>query len=253
MEKYFDLPGADSAIRCKMYFKSPGQSFRHFVLFCHGFAGHKDNAAAQRLAGQILEKHSDTALLIFNWPAHGDDAHEAISLADCAAYLDRVTEWIRKTYDPSVLDVCATSFGGYLILKYLSEHDSSPFRRICLRCPAIVMYDVLTEKILTAEDLAGLAAGTDALAGFDRKVVIRPSFLEELKREDITGRDFSRWSGRIRIVQGMEDELVPWRAVSTFADRNGISCRLVEGADHRFLVPGTMEIVISSFLDFLEL
>ena len=51
-----------------------------------------------------------------------------------------------------------------MLLKYLSEHDSSPFRRICLRCPAIVMYDVLTEKILTAEDLAGLAAGV--IAGY---------------------------------------------------------------------------------------
>ena len=83
MEKYFDLHGADFTIRCKIYFapvakpaagietglEEDGQPFRHVIVFCHGFAGHKDNAMAQKLAGRILEKHDDTALVIFNWPA----------------------------------------------------------------------------------------------------------------------------------------------------------------------------------------
>ena len=63
MEKYFDLHSADFTIRCKMYFtgekNAPGDKyenaddsvtpFRHIVLFCHGFAGHRDNAMAQSL------------------------------------------------------------------------------------------------------------------------------------------------------------------------------------------------------------
>ena len=86
MEKYFDLHGADFTIRCKIYFapvakpaagietglEEAGQPFRHVIVFCHGFAGHKDSAMAQKLAGRILEKHDDTALVIFNWPGHGD-------------------------------------------------------------------------------------------------------------------------------------------------------------------------------------
>jgi len=67
MEKYFNLTGTDSVIRCKMYFNADDRGadpssrvFRHVILFCHGFAGHRDNAAAQNLAGRILEKTADT-------------------------------------------------------------------------------------------------------------------------------------------------------------------------------------------------
>ena len=267
MEKYFNLSGADFDIRCKIYFSPSAQgilqeedglppvslSFSRVIVFCHGFAGHKDNRAAQLLSEKILERHSDTALVIFNWPAHGDDPHEYIVLKDCDKYLDTVVKFVQDTYHPEILDACATSFGAYLLLKYLADHGCSPFRRICLRCPAIVMHYVLTEVILPPEDLKTLSEGGHVFSGFDRLVEITPSFVEELKNEDIRKRDFSRFADRIRIVQGTKDELVPYREVVKFADRNGISCRLVEDADHRFLDPRKMDVVIETFMDFLGL
>jgi predicted alpha/beta-fold hydrolase len=131
MEKYFDLHSADFTIRCKIYFAGkndvdginmenavgPGPVFKHVVLFCHGFAGHKDNAMANKLADRILERHDDTALVIFNWPGHGDDEHAGITLADCDAYLGAVLQYIQKELRPEILDASATSFGGYLVLK----------------------------------------------------------------------------------------------------------------------------------------
>lgn len=266
MEKYFNLSDADFPIRCKIYFGlSEGKyedagpdsppltdAFRRVIVFCHGFAGHKDNHAAELLAGRILEKHTDTALVIFNWPAHGDDKHEFLDLGDCDRYLDTMIKFVQDTYHPKILEACATSFGAYLLLKYLSEHGSNPFYRICLRCPAIVMYYVLTGVILPPEDLKTLAEGGNVSSGFDRLVVITPDFVQELKKEDIRQRDFRKYADRIRIVQGTADELVPYREVAAFAEKNGIGIRLVKDADHRFLDPRKMDIVIDTFMDFLQ-
>lgn len=263
MEKYFDLSGRDCTIRCKLYY-SPGTimvsgpaapaaaaPLRHVVLFCHGFAGHKDNAAAEKLAGRILEKHADTALLIFNWPGHGDDAHDTLFLEDCDLYLSTVLHYIKTALQPELLDVCATSFGGYLVLKYISDHRESPFRRICLRCPAIVMDEVLTRTILTPEELEVIAAGGSVPAGFDRKVLITGPFLESLRKADLAHRDLRPYSDRICIVQGTADEIVPCSAVQAFAGRNHLCLLSVEGADHRFLDPAKMEIVLKTFMKYL--
>lgn len=267
MEKYFNLSGADFNIRCKMYFRLSGLavpeadddlppaslSVRRVIVFCHGFAGHRDNMAARRLSERILARNNDTAVIIFNLPAHGDDEHKYLSLDACDKYLDTIIKFVRDTYNPDIVDACATSFGGYLILKYLTDHDSSPFRRICLRCPAIVMHDILTDVILPPEDLKTLSEGGYVFTGFDRLVGITSSFMEELKKEDVRTRDFRKYADRIRIVQGTKDELVPYYEVKKFADKNGISCRLVEDADHRFLDPAKMAIVIETFMDFLGL
>ena len=269
-EKYFDLPGADFAIRCKLYCsdslfrKSRGQTdpelfpeeltgghFRRVVLFCHGFAGHRDNAMARTMAGNILASHDDTALVIFNWPAHGDDAHECISLADCDAYLGRVLSFVQEELQPRILDASATSFGGYLVLKYLHDHGEMPFRRLCLRCPAIVMHDVLMQTILTPEEIRRIEAGGTVLSGFDRMTGITGAFLQELQAADLMKGDYRPFADRIRIAQGTSDELVPFTAVQSFAQKNGMEFLPFQGADHRFTGPGQMDAVIASFLDFL--
>ena len=224
--------------------------FRRILLFCHGFAGHRDNAMAQKLAGRILEKHDDAALLIFNWPGHGDDAHAGISLADCDAYLRIVLDYIQNTLCPEILDVSATSFGGYLVLKYISDHGVNPFRRICLRCPAVVMYRTLTETILTAGELQTLRAGGQVPSGFDRKTMLSRAFLDSLRDNDITIRDFRPFAGSMCIAQGTKDELVPYEAVQSFANRNGIRLVTVEEADHRFTDPAKMDLVLRTFLQF---
>lgn len=267
MEKYFDLQSADFTIKCKIYFTGEKNAagtrtestygsdpvFKHVVLFCHGFAGHKDNAMANKLADRILQTHDDTALVIFNWPGHGDDAHAGITLPDCDAYLGAVLNYIQSELRPEILDASATSFGGYLVLKYISDHGVNPFRRICLRCPAVVMYRVLTEKVLTQDELKTLAQGGEVPSGFDRKVMLSREFIQSLKDNDLTLRDLSPYASGMRIAQGTADELVPYQAVHSFADKNGISMVTVPDADHRFTDPAKMDLVLRTFMQFLDL
>ena len=251
MHRYFEINGGGHNIRCKLYY-SDLKNIRRVVVFCHGFSGHKDNAAAEKFAERMLTKHKGCAMVTFNWPCHGDDVKKKLSLADCDAYLGLVISHLQEKYQPEGLYAYATSFGGYLTLKYIAEHGS-PFRKIALRCPAVNMYEALTGIIMSPEELEKLRKGKDILVGFDRKVPVGLPFLEELKRGDIRKLDYLDWAEDILILHGTADDTIPYEVSRDFAEEQLIEFVSVEGADHRFKNPKHMELAIKKILEFYAL
>ena len=251
MYRYFEINESGHNIRCKIYCEDL-KKLRRIVLFCHGFAGHKDNAAAEKFAQRLTTKYKGTALVTFNWPAHGDDVKKKLCLADCDAYLHLVVAHLHQKYRPEALYCYATSFGGYLTLKYLHDHGN-PFRRIALRCPAVNMFQVLTAGITTAQEQEALRRGKEIPVGFDRKVPVGAAFLEELQTQDIQVWDYLDFAEDILILHGTADTVVPFAAVEAFAENNCIEFIRVEGADHRFRHPGSMETATKAILEFFEL
>lgn len=179
MERYFEINENGHNIRCKIYCTDP-RAVRKIVVFGHGFGGHKDNGAAKTFAERMLFKYKNSALVTFNWPCHGDDVKKKLYLEDCGVYLDMVIRYLKQKYDTEELYAYATSFGGYLTLKYLSE-KGNPFRKVALRCPAVNMYDVLTRAIVAADELEKTAEGKRSSGGLRPKgsdqpaVSVRPS------------------------------------------------------------------------------
>ena len=251
MEKYFNINDSGFSIRCKLYAKDPND-VRTLVLCGHGFGSDKDNKSAARLAKHLLDKNRGTAVLTFNWPCHGDDARKTLRLSDCDAYLSAVLSWIKARYPDAALFGHATSFGAYLFLKYLSEHGD-PFRKIALRCPAVVLYDVFTKAIMTETDLERIKKGKPAPVGFDRKVEIDKVFLDSVKEADLQHRDFLPYADELFIVHGTKDEIVPFDAVKAFAEDNMIELEPVENADHRFQSPEKMDFAIAKICAFFGL
>jgi hypothetical protein len=248
--KYFDLDNKLVNIRCKLYYNDT-QNIRTVVLFGHGLSGHKDNRAAERFAGRLIGETEDAAVLAFNWPGHGDDEQEVVSLSTCDKYIDALIKYIKETFAPEVIDVYATSFGGYLFLRYIAEHEN-PFQRIALRAPAVEMNEVMNDSIMKADDKDRLRGGKRISVGFDRKVQIDQNFISELQKSNLINSDFRKWAENILILQGSADEVVPYEAVSRFAEKNEIQFELVEGADHRFTDVEKMEEAISQILDFFK-
>lgn len=251
MEKYFDINESGCSVRCKLYCDDP-RGIRRAVLFGHGFGGHKDNKAAERFARYVLSKYKNIAVMTFDWPCHGADAHKKITLSDCNTYLALCIRNLRERFGAQELYAYATSFGGYLFLKYISE-NGNPFEKLAFRCPAVNMYDVITGAIMQEGDLEKVEKGKEILVGFDRKIKIGPEFLQELKAADITTRDFSEFCGRILILQGTKDEIVPFAAVERFAEDNLLDFEPAENADHRFIDQKIMERAIIRIADYFEL
>ena len=249
MEKYFSVNQSGCSIRCKLYC-TDRKSVKKIVLFGHGFSGHKDNRAAEKLATRIQKRHADTALIVFDLPCHGDDAKGKLTLDDCMKYIGIMSDHAKKEFRTDELYGCATSFGGYLFLRYIAQ-NGSPFIKLALRCPAVPMYDVLTKTIMTGDDLAALGKKKPVLVGFDRKVKVTDAFITELEKSDIEQNDYSAYADDMLIIHGTKDEIVPFDTVREFAEKNGIRFVPVEDADHRFTDPKKMDFVIDTFIKFL--
>ncbi len=251
MVKYFTINACGRSIHCKLYFND-AHAMERIVLYGHGFGGHMDNKAAERFADRVLRKVKNTAVVTFNWPCHGNDVLKNLKLSDCDAYLAIVTDYLKRTLSAREIYGYATSFGGYLFLKYIAEHGS-PFTRLALRCPVIDMYDILVNRIMTSENRESLQKGREVLVGFDRKIRVSPRFVEEIQNKSLNGLDFTEQSEHILIIHGTRDEIVPFDESRTFSDDNMIGFVPIEGADHRFQNPIHMEEATKAILSFFSL
>ena len=247
-EKYFDINIPGYSIKCKLYCNTPG-GIENLVVFGHGFGGHKDTRAAERFARKALAKCSSAAVLTFDWPSHGHDVRKLLVLEECDTYLDHVLMAAKERYHPKALYGYATSFGGYLFLKHLSE-KGNPFEKLALRCPAVHMYDVLMKFPISSEEMARLKKGKPIEVGFDRKIHINQTFLEALQENDLSTRDFIPFAEDILILHGTKDEIVPFADIADFADENIIEFVPVENADHRFTDINCMNKAIATILTF---
>lgn len=251
MEKLFDINESGYSVRCKLYCSNT-DAVKRVVIFGHGFGGHKDNRAAEKFAAKIISKHKDIGVITFNWPCHGDDARKNLLLSECDMYLTYVIEYAKKRFQTEELYAYATSFGGYLFLKYIAEHGN-PFRKIALRCPAIKMYQSITNRIMTKDDREKILKGKPALVGFDRKIKIGKQFLEDLEESDITRNDYMDFADDILILHGTKDEVISFDDSAEFADQNVIEFVPVQNADHRFTDPKTMDYAIHTIIEFYDL
>lgn len=249
--KYFEINAEGHNIRCKLYYKDTVNT-ENAVLFGTGFAGHKDNNAAHGFAEKLLSKHKNAIVVTFNWPSHGDDVKKKLTLDDCTTYLDLIIDTIRQKYGASKLYGYATSFGGYLFLKYISEHGN-PFVKAAFRCPAVDMHDVMTQSIMKNDEYDRIQKGKDVMVGFDRKVLVTRDLMDSLRDNDIRDRDFLDYAEDLLILHGTKDEVVPFESASQFADNNIIEFIPVEGADHRFQNPLHMNLANKYVMEFFDL
>ena len=251
MDKYFRINADKCSICCKLYRDDSGP-LESLILFGHGFGGHKDNRAAERFARRVMSKNKGSALMTFDWPAHGDDVRRTLVLEDCGLYLGHVLDYIRSELHPERLLGYATSFGGYLMLRHIAL-NGNPFSRLALRCPVISMYGVMTGSILTEDELVRLQKGKPVPVGFDRKVEIDRRFLEDVRAFELMEKDFLPYADELLIVHGTQDEIVPYDSARRFAEENVIEFVPVEGADHRFQDPKKMDQAVAVMLPFLGL
>ena len=251
MEKTFTINATPYSVRCLLYGRE-NAPYRRVIVCCHGFGGHKEGGAMQRFAEYMLARHHDLAVVCFDWPCHGEDVRRKLTLSDCDAYFRLVCDYAKEKLGARELYLYATSFGGYLALKYIAEHGN-PFAKAVFRCPAVPMGEVLERNIMTEENRALLVKGKGALVGFDRKIMVSLDFLRELREADIRQISFRDWAEDILILHGTKDEIVPFEAVRRFADANRIAFLSTQNADHRYLDPGKMTEAIWQVEDFFGL
>ncbi|MCQ2510492.1 MAG: alpha/beta hydrolase [Lachnospiraceae bacterium] len=250
MEKLFDINDGGFSIRSKIYCQDLKKIDR-VILFLHGFGSYKDTAALTRFGEKVISKYKTTAVIGFDWPCHGADARKKLLLSECSAYLNLVRKYIGEHFGTDQIYIYATSFGGYVILKYIHE-NGNPFVKIALRSPAIDMDESLMEHAKKSGEYEKLMKGKEVLLGHERKVKVSLSFFEEIQQTNLRQIDFMDFADELMILHGTEDDTVPFEVVEKFADDNVIEFVPFEG-DHRVRNPKTMDFVIHTIITFFDL
>ncbi|MDO4616919.1 MAG: alpha/beta fold hydrolase [Lachnospiraceae bacterium] len=250
MEKNFDINDGGYSIRSKIYCQNQ-KNIDQVILFLHGFGSYKDTAALTKFAEKVISKYKTTAVIGFDFPCHGADARKKLMLSECCAYLDLVKKYVHEHFGTERIYIYATSFGGFLILKYIHE-NGNPFVKIALRSPAVNMYDSLLEHAKNSGQYDKLMKGKEVLLGHERKVKVSPAFFEEIRETNLNEIEFIDFADELMILHGTEDDTVPFAEVEQFADNNIIEFVPFEG-DHRVRNPKTMDFVIHTIITFFDL
>ncbi|MBE6587466.1 MAG: alpha/beta fold hydrolase [Ruminococcaceae bacterium] len=244
-ERRFIITG-DYGIVCREFLPDD-ERVTGVILGVHGFAGDKESSVLRLLAEELSK--SGTALVCFDFPAHGESpaAEEGLTVKNCKKDLLAAAEYIRERYPNAKKSIFATSFGGYVSL--LCRRELSDFAFV-LRAPAVTMPTVLLDTVLkiSAEDFRS-AGYVDC--GFERKISLPYGFFEELCcQEDLLLEDFHL---PMLIIHGDRDGVVPLFHILEFSARHPEArLEVIEGADHRFKNPGETEKIVALTRNYLS-
>lgn len=253
MEKKFDINAEGFSIRCKLFCRDSdkmARTFSHIAVITHGFGSSKDTAGTASFGEHLVAKYKNYAAVAFDWPCHGDDARKKLSVKECLTYLRLVTAYAQKEWQAKYLYNYSTSFGAYLTLRYIKEQEN-PFTKIALRSPAVNMFDSMSNHI-SEEERSKLAKGKEILVGFERKMKMDQSFLDDLKAFDPMKQEYFDFADDMLILHGTEDQMIPVEKSQAFAENNVITFVPVEGANHPFQNQNHMALAISRIIEFFN-
>lgn len=253
MEKKFQINTDGFSIHCKLITNDRDKhtrTFPHVVIVTHGFGSHKDTAGTVHFAEHLTTKYKGYGIIAFDWPCHGEDARKKLSIDECLSYLSHVVAYAKETFQAKTLDMYATSFGAYITLRYILEKEN-PFHKIALRSPGLNMFETMRHHI-GAEGLKNLEKGRDIQIGFDRKMKIDSSFLQDLASFDIMKQEYFDFADDMLIIHGTKDDMIPLSLSKTFAENNVIEFIPIEGANHPFQNPNHMALATHHIIEFFH-
>lgn len=232
----FTIGSGKDTICCNLYnMKENHQNsqVKKLVLACHGFDSCKDGSSITKIA----EKFSATSIPVisFDWAAHGKSCQE-LTVKNCMRILAGVEEKICHMYPEAQICLFGSSFGGYMILRYLSEHPDCLLNQRCslvyLKSPAIRM-DLIFAKDLIEESMENFQKRGYTIKRRNKEMKIPYEFYRELKEELISPEKVKKLKQEIFVFHGTDDQTARMEYVEGLkSDR--IHLIPLEGAEHSF-------------------
>lgn len=249
MEKLFDINEHGLSVRCKLFYEKDLHTIEDVVIILHGFGSSKDLKSNTKFGERLTSKHKHFAALAFDLPCHGADARKKLSVHECLEYLTLVVAYAKEKLNAQRVHAYATSFGGYLVLKYLTDHEN-PFGKMVLRSPSIHIYRTLWERF-SEDEQHKIEKGKEVEWGFERKMKIGKAFFDELAQNDISQNEYLDFADEMLLIHGTADEMVALSEVQAFAENNVLELVTIEGADHPFSNPKLMDLAIQKVVEFV--
>lgn len=234
----------------------PGQGTIKKVVICiHGLTGDKDSSAIAAL-GNLLGKEKGIEALAFDLPAHGASNAKDVDLTieNCINDLDQVVKYTKQKYSKADLFLFSTSFGSYISLIYISQHDDT-FKHAILRAPAINMGEIFFNEFLLRNSVHfNDFVKTGVCIGFERKMTLGKNFTDCMEKYDLFNIFTNQYKTPIYLLQGTADKLIDVGKVRKFVKNNTSNMRLeiIKGAGHQFKEAGAREIILERALNIIS-
>ncbi len=221
---------------------------RRLVLGVHGIAGCKEDDIQASIAEEM--ELFGAAVLRFDFPAHGENDEEILSLQGCVDTLLDVADYAMERY-PEAQDLCifATGFGAYVTLTALQDLVEMPLRvRLVIQTPSLRM----DQTVLNITRVSPATLETMEMVIFRnsrRSIGFFNSFYEECRDNPA----FATYPIPMLILHGQYDDFVPMSDIQHLRDLNDRSkLVIIPGASHQFLEPGAWDMVLDLTRDWFE-
>ena len=244
MEKSFILSSDDLRTPCILTVPD-GMPVQRIVLGVHGIGG----SSADEIQTGIAEEMGmfSCATVRFDFPCHGENPGNEMSVRVCVDTLLSVAKWIRQNF-PHVEDLCifASGFGAYITLVSLEQLLELPGTvKLVVQTPSVLMHDtLLAMRNITREKLQ--------LDGKTTFQVARPfdatyAFYRELTENVVlTSQPIP-----MLILHGEEDDFIRMEHIQHFRRLNEQSkLVIIPGTSHRFLEDGAWDMVLDLTRDW---
>ncbi len=222
-------------------------SVRRVVLGVHGFGGSSRDEIQEGIAEEMSLFGS--AVLRFDFPAHGQNPCRELTLGGCMETLRQVAIYAKKRY-PEVEDLCifATGFGAYVTLLTLQD---------LMELPGRIKLVVQTPSLLMADTLLAMLQRTRETFKVMQKVTIptNPPFdvTYELYEELRINPALTEFTIPMLILHGEEDDYIRIEDIRRFRTLNEYSkLVIIPGTSHRFLEEGAWDMVLDLTRDWFE-
>lgn len=221
------------------------------VIISHGFGSSKESPTAAAVS-KALGEHGMGAVQ-FDFPAHGESPvnGEHLRMETCLNDLAAVEAYARARMPGAEIAYFSSSFGAYVNLIYLSTRKHAGEKSF-LRCAAVDMPGIIrrgtTREQYEALDQNGFVMMDE---GYNRPLKLTRGFYDDLAACDVF-RLYRPGTAELMMIHGTEDETASIGDARRFAKKSGAAFIQVEGADHRFLIPGGMNRVVDAAVRFFS-
>ena len=246
MEQCFELRKGELNIPCKLSVPDDGEICR-VVLGVHGFAGSMEDEIQSGIAEEMEMFYSAT--LRFDFPAHGTNESDELTLRACRETLLAVAEEAKRRF-PAVEDLCifASGFGAYVTLTTLEALVELPGKiKLVVQTPGLLMHESLLKMIRTSRET--LWAMETVMTRTKRPIAVTYSFYEEL----LDNLVLVSHPIPMLILLSENDAVIRPEHIQNFTRLNRASKSVtIPGTSHRFMEEGAWDMVLDLTRDWFE-
>ena len=215
------------------------------VLGVHGLGGSKDDVIQNGIAEEMTLFCDAT--VCFDFPSHGENPENQLTLAACRETLLAVAEYAKERF-PQVEDLCifATGFGAYVTLSVLDELVRMPGSiRLVVQTPSVRMHETLLRMLRRSKET--FRAMDSVTLPTERPITLTYGFYRELEQNIVLATQ----PIPMLILHSEEDGYIRREDIQSFRRINERSkLVIIPGTSHQFLEEGAWDMVLDLTRDW---